>query len=165
MKKFFVIAIIGLLSLGVYANQSVPTVVVKSFQSKFPNGQKAEWGQEDQNSWEVEFTINGEEFSACFNNSGKWLETEQELSKKDLPAKVVDKLQEKFKDYEIEEVDHCQAPDFKGYEIGIEKDETEMEVLVSDAGKLTIKNQKSEKEDNDNEMEKNEDLGDEDEED
>ena len=85
--------------------------------------------------------------SACFDNSGKWLETETEIKKNELPSEAFKSINLKFENFKIEEVEKLETPDFKGFEIELEKGETEVEILVTSDGVITIKEVEVEDED------------------
>ena len=158
MSKFLLFSILSLTSFHAYGQESPPQTVVKSFQSKFSNAQDVKWAMEGQNEWEAEFKMNGESISATFDKAGKWLETEKEMKKADLPAEVFKSLALRFEGFEIEEVESIETPDFKGYEASLEKRETEVEVLIDKSGEISIKKVKVE----DDEDNYHEDKGDED---
>jgi hypothetical protein len=128
--------------------QTPPKEMQSAFSKKFSTVQELTWEQED-NEWEAEFKLNGTEMSASFDNSGKWLETEIEVKRKDLPAEIFKAINLKFEGWEMEEVERIEKPDFKGYEIALEKEETVTEILVTDSGEITIKKVKLEDEDKD----------------
>ena len=155
MKKLIFFAIIGLISLKVYSQEVAPKVVLESFQSKFSKvtdvkwkvEKPEKWETEKQAEWEAEFKMNGENISASFIASGKWLETEKELSKKDLPANVFKRLSRRFNGFKIEEVASIETNDFKGFEIELEKSEILIEVLITKSEEITIKDVKVEEDD------------------
>lgn len=138
----------GLVLMACGQTPTPPKEVQSAFSKKFSAVQELKWEQED-NEWEAEFKLNETEMSASFDNSGKWLETETEVKKKDLPAEIFKAVNLKFEGWEMEEVERIEKPDFKGYEIALEKEETETEILVTDSGELTIKKVKVEDEDED----------------
>ncbi len=138
MKKSSFMIIVLVFSLFACA-QKPPKNVADQFAAKFPAITKVAWDQEEPGEWEAEFKMNGTEASASFDNNGNWLETEQEVKKKDLPALVREAVDAAYKDWSIEEVVSIETPDFTGYEFGIKKGKTEMEILVSPDGKITVK--------------------------
>ncbi len=143
MKKS--IFIIAALAFGLFAcAQTPPKSVTDNFAEKFSSATKVKWDQEEINEWEAEFKMNGSEMSASFDNAGIWLETEKKIGKKDLPASVSTAIKAKFPNAKIEEASEIQTPDFKGYEVALENGETDMEVLVTADGKLTIKKESKE---------------------
>jgi hypothetical protein len=149
LKSLTLIAlVIGMFSFTACGQKKdVPQKVKTAFTQKFPDAQKVKWDMEEENEWEAEFKINGKEMTACYDNTGKWLETEFEVKIKDLPAEVFKAINLKFEGFEIEEAESIEKPDFKGYEILLEIEETEVEILVTSDGKLTIKDVKVEDED------------------
>ena len=149
MKKTLLsVIIIGLTFIVSGQNPTLPIEVQTAFSKKFSSVQELKWERED-NEWEAEFKLNGTEMSASFDNLGKWLGTETKLQKKDVPAYVFKSINLKFDGWEIEEIERIEKPDFKGYEITLEKKETETEILVTDTGELTIKKLKVEDDEDD----------------
>lgn len=148
MKKS--ILVIASLAFGLFASaQTPPKPVTDNFAKKFSSATKVKWDQEEENEWEAEFIMSGNEMSASFDNAGKWLETEKELKKKDLPANVLKAVEEVYKGWDIEEISSIETPDFKGYELGIEKGKEEMELKITADGKITAKKEAKEGEEKD----------------
>lgn len=145
-KSIFMVAVL-VISLIACA-QNPPKSVADNFKMKFQNATKVKWDQEEENEWEAEFKMNGDEMSASFDNAGKWLETEKELKKNELPAAVLEAVNAEYAGYKMEEAAEIEKPDFKGYELGIEKGEEELEILVAADGRITV-NKESEEEDED----------------
>ncbi len=142
MKKTLLsVFVVGSVLVACGQNPTPPENVQTAFTKKFNTVQKVKWTQED-NEWEAEFELNKTEMSASYDNSGNWLETETEIDKKDVPAEILKAVTQKFGDWEIDELEKIEKPDFKGYEIALEKDETETEteILVSETGEITVKN-------------------------
>ncbi|MBL7104798.1 MAG: PepSY-like domain-containing protein [Bacteroidales bacterium] len=139
MKNLILFVFVVLLCITACGQISAPSAVQKAFDAKFPKAEKLKWEQEEANEWEAEFRLDGKEMTASFDSSGKWLETETEVKKKDLPSEVFKSLSIEFDGFEIDEVEFVEKPDFTGYEIALEKEETEVEVLITKAGEITIK--------------------------
>ena len=146
-KSIFVIAVLAI-SLVACA-QNPPKSVADNFNMKFQNATKVKWDQEEENEWEAEFKMNGDEMSASFDNAGKWLETEKELKQNQLPAAVQNAFNAKYAGYKMNEAAEIEKPDFKGYELGIEKGEESLEILVTADGKITSTKKVEEEEDED----------------
>lgn len=136
-RSIFMVAVLAI-SLVACA-QNPPKSVADNFNMKFQNATKVKWDQEEENEWEAEFKMNGDAMSASFDNAGKWLETEKELKKNELPANVLKAVKASYVDWKIEAVESIETPDFKGYELGIEKGKEEHEILVTADGKITVK--------------------------
>jgi uncharacterized membrane protein YkoI len=105
------------------------------------------WDKENDQEWEAEFKMNGTEYSANFDMDGKWMETEHEIDKKELPAAVQQTLDTDFAGYKIEEAEISETDQAKVYEFELEKDEIEMEVVISPTGEVVKKMKKSEDDD------------------
>lgn len=150
MKK--TIFIFAALAFGLFAcAQTPPKSVTDNFAKKFTGATKVSWDQEKENEWEAEFKMNGTEMSASFDNAGKWLATEAVLKEKDLPANVTKAVKAAYEGWEIEGVECIETPDFKGYELGIEKGDTELEIQVTTDGKITVNKESKEEGDEDDE--------------
>jgi len=134
-KSIFMVAVLAI-SLVACA-QNPPKNVAYNFNMKFQNATKVKWDQEEENEWEAEFKMNGDAMSASFDNAGKWLETEKELKKNQLPAAVLNAFNTHYAGYKLGETAEIEKPDFKGYELGIEKGEETLEILITADGTIT----------------------------
>jgi hypothetical protein len=151
MKKIFVLLlVVALMSISAYAQKisadKVPEVVKSAFKAKFPAVTKVNWGMENATEFEAEFKLNGEELSANFDNTGKWLETETEIKVTDLLADIKTALAKDFAGFKVKEASKIEsAKDGKCYEAEIEKGEETFDVLYTTNGKMLSKT-KEEKE-------------------
>ena len=144
------ILIMSFLTMGLFAcAQTPPKQVTNAFQAKFQQVKKVTWNQEEATEWEAEFHMNGKEMSASFDPSGKWLETETDISKGDLPEGVKSTLNKQYAGYKIKETVIVESPEFSGYEIEMEKGETNIEVQLNSSGKV-VSQKSSSDEDGDN---------------
>lgn len=84
---------------------SVPSVVVKSFQKSFPNASDIEWEQTG-SQFKVEFEtgIFGNDHSIIFDKAGNILKHKEEISKNDLPIKVVAKIKNDYANYNLDDI-------------------------------------------------------------
>ena len=118
----------------------VPAAVLSAFKAKFPTATKTSWELENANEYEAGFKLNGEEVSANFDNTGKWLETETEIKVSALPAAVQAALTKDFAGFKIEEASKIEsAKDGNCYEAEIEKGEETFDVLFTPDGKMLSK--------------------------
>jgi hypothetical protein len=116
--------------------KDAPEAVKKVFAQKYADAKSIKWVNESANEWEAEFTLNGKEMSAAYDNTGKWLETETEMAAKDLPAAVTATLNKEFAGYKPGESSVVENPDMKGFEIALKKGETALEVVIDANGKV-----------------------------
>jgi Putative beta-lactamase-inhibitor-like, PepSY-like len=135
---FFALLFSGLNCLA--TGQKIPPAEVSNaFKQKFESAKSVKWSNESSNEWEAEFVMNGKEMSSSFDNGGKWLETETEISSKDLPAKVSSALAKEFPGYKTGEMSLLESPEMKGYEIALKKEKSSIEVVIDLSGKV-VKN-------------------------
>lgn len=139
-----------LFSASASGQKSAPENIKKEFGKKYPTAQNVKWDREGDNEWEAEFKMNDKEMSESYDNSGKWLETEIEISSKELPAAVTSSIKKEFEGYNTGEVSVIENPDLKGYEIALKKGETSLEVIFANNGSVLKKSDVKE-DDEDNE--------------
>jgi len=149
-KKLTTMLAAVLITTGAFAQKiqekDVPAAVVTAFKTKFPTTTKTNWEKENTNEFEAEFKLNGEEVSANFDNTGKWLETETEIKTAALPAAVQATLNKDFAGYKIEEAAKIEsAKDGNVFEAEIEKGEESYDVLFTPDGKVLSKTKLEEK--------------------
>lgn len=157
MKSIILLLLCALItSVSAYAQKissdKVPPPVHAFFKAKFPAAEKIEWEMENDQEYEAEFKNGVEEQSARFDRAGKWLETETEIKVSELPQAVQDALAKEFAGYNIHEASKVEDVLYGNfYEVEIQKDKEEFDVLLDVSGKVLKK--ESEKSDED----KNED--------
>lgn len=125
-------------SLFASAQKTPPTVVTNAFAQKFQKAEKVSWDMEEASEWEAEFKLSGKATSASFDLKGKWLETETEIEKSELPAAVKTAIEKEYKGAKMGETALIETPDFKGYEIALKQNGKSIEVHVTKDGKLKV---------------------------
>jgi uncharacterized membrane protein YkoI len=124
------------LSTGLLFAQSCPKPVKDAFKKAYPNV-KAKWSTEKDKTTlhEAEFEINGVEMSATYNADGSLVETEQELTKSEVPLAVIEscmKAHPKAKMKEYAKI--TRASGEIAYEIEIKNNGKEQDVLFKADG-------------------------------
>ena len=125
--------------------EPVPEVkdVEAEFNNMFPDATDVEWEDEGE-YWEVSFemeTPEGEvEGEVWFDKDGNWLGTETEISTDALPQYVLDAIAaSEYANAELDdEADYIQTPSGSWYELELECDDFEVEVMVTEDGTLTV---------------------------
>ncbi len=147
MKSYTVSSVLVIvITMLLSCNQTkVPSEVGKSFKSKFPDARSVSWDKENDHEFEAEFKRSGNEMTACFNDKGEWIETEIELSQKDLPEAVQNTISSEFTGFKIEEVVRIETPEYsEAFEVGLEKDEASQEVIILKDGTILSRESKHE---------------------
>lgn len=141
----------GALGAQTLKESEVPSAVKTAFAKSFPTVKTVKWSKEKGGEFEAEFKNGAMEQSSNFDAAGKWLVTETEIKKKDLPAAVQSTIKAEFAGYEIEEAEKVEMPDQPvSYEVKLEKGETTLSVVITSEGKVTKKEEeKEEKEEDD----------------
>lgn len=122
------------------ATDQVPAPVTTAFKAKFPTATKTSWEMENANEYEAGFKLNGEDVSANFDNTGKWLETETEIEASALPTAVQSALAANFAGFKIEEASKIESvKNGSCFEAEIEKGEEAFDILFAADGKMLSK--------------------------
>jgi len=137
------------------AGKDVPATVKSTFSQKFPKATNVEWGKENDKEWEAEFKMDGKEYSANFDIAGTWIETEYEISTKEIPASVKATFDKESLGYKIGESVVTENKDGRAYEFLLKKGETEIELIIDSNGKVIKKEQAEKEDEEDEEDEKN----------
>jgi hypothetical protein len=140
MKNIFILLVVfSISSVPAFSQKNAPENVKKEFAKKYPAAQAVKWASEEANEWEAEFKVNGTEMSASFDNKGTWLETETEITSKDLPEAITNTLAKDFAGFKTGEMSTIEDPKMKGYELALKKGETSLEVVFDNSGKVIKK--------------------------
>jgi hypothetical protein len=137
------VILLGFASCG-QSGTEVPASVKSAFSQKFPDATGVKWDMENDNEWEAEFNLDGKEYSANFDNSGVWTETEYRISLEEIPEAVKATLDEESAGAKIEESEVCETKDGKAYEFVLREGESETELIIDDAGNTIKKVQPTE---------------------
>ncbi|MCZ2443728.1 MAG: PepSY-like domain-containing protein [Flavobacteriales bacterium] len=83
----------------------VPSVIVNNFQQTFPKAFDVDWELKGDN-YKVEFETGllGADHEAWYDKAGKLVQHKEEISKSDLPQKVLTKISSDFSSYRVEDV-------------------------------------------------------------
>ncbi len=139
--SFLIISVVLFVSFSVCAQRGkdVPATVSSAFAQKFPKATGVKWGKENEKEWEAEFKMDGKEYSANFDNSGAWVETEYEIAAKEIPAAVRVTLDKESAGLKIGESEISESKEGKVYEFILGKGKSEIELAIDPSGKLLKK--------------------------
>jgi hypothetical protein len=133
------VAVFAFVSITAFSQKNPPEVVKKVFTIKYAAAQSVKWDSEEENEWEAEFIMDGKKMSSSFDNSGKWIESETVITEKELPASVVITLNKNFEGYKKRYIEIFENPEIKGYELGLKKGETSIEIILDNTGNIIKK--------------------------
>ena len=141
MKIFRLVALIlnftFLTSCNSVAQDGVPSEVKATFKKMYPNENDPDWRVDKNGYYESHFKKKGIHYRADFDKSGKWIETENNIKKDELPKAVKKVLKEKYDDvkiYEIEEVSHHSKGKF--YDVELKINGKKKDVEFNSSGKI-----------------------------
>lgn len=144
MKQILFVLTATITSYGVVAQKladdKVPAAVTAAFKAKFPTVSKASWEMESKTEFEVNFKLKGNEVSASFDDTGKWLETESEMKVSALSGAIQQTLKNEFAGFSVSEASKIENADGKTtYEAEIKKGKEAFDILLSADGKVIKK--------------------------
>ena len=126
-------------------HEQAPEKIKTAFDQKYPDAEEVEWEMEH-GKWEAEFEVDEKEMEALFDENGNWIETETEMEDEDLPDAVKQTLKNQFKDYEVEEAEYLESPEYSGYEIELEGNK-DIEVVIGKNGQVLKQGEEEEDDD------------------
>lgn len=98
--------------------------------------------------------MDGKKMSACFDNSAKWMESETEISEKELPSAVLATLNIEFQGYKKNAIEILENPEMKCFELALKKGESTLEVVIDNSGKIVKKTEAKDEDEEDEQTEK-----------
>lgn len=137
MEKFIVIAMVCMATIVTATAQKTqaPTAAEKAFRNKFPGAKNVTWSQENKDEYEAAFILNGENGSANFSASGRWLETEMAIPRSAAPKAVMEAFGKQFPGAKVDRIYEVSSPDGKTYfEIEYTRKGKKKEVKLSTGG-------------------------------
>lgn len=146
MKSIFLTTALTIFSLTnkVVAQEmpqnQVPSVIVNNFQKQFPKAFDVEWELKG-NLYQVEYEIGvlGADHEAWYNQTGKLVKHKEEISKKDLPQKVLSSIDKSFSLYRIDDVKKITETNNVTYTLELNSFTEEWKVAYDNNGKLLSK--------------------------
>ena len=146
MKSIIALLAFVMAASGVYSQKlkeaDVPAPVAKEFHARFPKAKEVKWSKESVSEFEAEFEVGDLEQSASFDAAGKWMGTETEIKKAELPQAVLATLAKDFAGYKIEEAEKAETDKGTFYEVEATKEKLKYEVQLSPDGKVIKKEEK-----------------------
>jgi len=142
-KSLIVIALPFVFVNGTQA-QKVNPKVKAAFHKMFPTVSTVKWGKENAREYEAEFSKNGRAISANFTLNGKWVETETDITRKELPLAVNDYINRHYSGNKLGEIARTQSPQKIVYEVGIKNGDHSITLLFNIDGKLITRESKKE---------------------
>ena len=144
MRKIAIIfSVCLLIGLAVFSQEvtpaQVPVKVKQAFAKQYPAAKAVKYGL-DNTTYKISFLEQGKECIVTYDNAGKLVETEIEISSDKLPGKVVSSASKNFPGYSIITAVRREAID-KGicFEMDLKKDNEGYSVRFSETGEILQK--------------------------
>lgn len=118
----------------------VPSIIVNDFQKKYPKAYDIEWKIKG-NQYKVEFETGllGTDHEIWYDNSGKWIRHEEEISKSELPKQILTKIQTEFKGYSIDDIKKITGPTSINYLVELDSFSEDWKILFGKEGRILEK--------------------------
>lgn len=110
----------------------VPSVVLNSFKTSFPQAQDVEW-EMNGDLYNIEFEINKVDHEAWIDKNGRLVKHKTELKPGELPANVRNAVAAKYKNMVIDDADKIEKDGKTYYKIGLDGKTGDLDIIV-DAG-------------------------------
>lgn len=144
-KRFFLSIIAGLFAISLSFGQDipqsqVPSLIVNSFQQDYPNAKDIEWEMKGE-AYEVEFELGwpSKDHEIRYDATGKILLHKEEISKKDLPAKVAEVLNTEYKSYRIKDIEKIVEGERTVYTLEAKSISEEWDLVIDPEGNILSK--------------------------
>lgn len=115
------------------AQKDVPAAVKEGFSAGFPDAARVEWEKSGE-SYEVEFIFNNLEHEALLNTAGDVLKFKHDVQPAELPEAVSNTISQKYSGMIISDSERVQQGDQDYYQLELEKDEQELQMVFSADG-------------------------------
>ncbi|GAL83652.1 hypothetical protein MYP_879 [Sporocytophaga myxococcoides] len=147
MNRVIIIASFTLISFAKTAfgqdipQSQVPSVIINNFQQTFPKANDVEW-ELDGEHYKVDFETGllGTDHDVWYDKTGKLTRHKEEISKSDLPQKVLKKINSEFGSYRVDDVKKITEEDNKvTYTLELKKLIEEWKVVFDSEGNLLSK--------------------------
>lgn len=141
--KYLLIGYALLFSIAIRAQEilqsQVPSLILKHFQATFPEASDIEWKQEGEH-YKVEFDLGvfmlTNDHEAWFDKEGNMVRHIEEISKNDIPQKVLTRIKNDFNGYRIEDPEKITEKQTVIYKMELKKSSSEWEVLIDENGNV-----------------------------
>jgi len=141
MKKLSIIVLLTATSCTSFAQdiaqKDIPSVVVNTFQQKFPNQANVDWEMK-KGVYEAEFKVNSIEHNVYLDNTGKIVKYKQEISENELPATVMAAIKKDFSGNKLDEIEKYEEGITVTYKVKLEKGKDERKVTFGSDGKVIV---------------------------
>lgn len=117
------------------SNVETPSVVLNTFQSKFPNAQDIEW-EKIQDNFEVEFEVDQTEYTALLSPDGKLIKHKNDISLSELPEAVRLYLEEGYETKNIDDIEVLNIEESTYYQVEIERDLSTEKIVLDINGEI-----------------------------
>lgn len=128
-------AIVSLTQVTMLHGQA-PKQVQETFEKMYPGENDPDWHLDKNGNYESNFKIKGIKYRADFRPNGQWIETENSISKKNLPYAIRKQIKKKYAKYkivEVEKVEHYQKGFFYDVEFKHKKKKFDVEFTVNNS--------------------------------
>jgi hypothetical protein len=112
------------------------SMVLRSFNVKFPRATQVIWQQVDVFKWHVNFNQNKKKCTALFNSEGKWLETVTLIPMDKIPEQLQLTMEERCNSEGLQQIYYIQTPDRSIYEMNLNNGLYTLKILFDLSGRI-----------------------------
>ena len=143
MKKIMLITVMlaGFAVNTVLASDdsNVPPVARRNFEKEFPPASFAKWDKVEHTSlYQVRFVYNDQALLAFIHEDGSVLATARNITRENLPFKANETLRNRFRDFEIIQIEELTTATEVSYFISLENDHSSIYLRVFNNGTSSV---------------------------
>ncbi|MDV3308337.1 MAG: PepSY-like domain-containing protein [Cyclobacteriaceae bacterium] len=138
MKTLFLILFVGSITYAMAQDvpkSQVPAEVSNAFASKFAKAKDVEWEMEG-DLYKVDFEVGSRDHEAWIDKSGTIRKHREELSNRDLPQVISEKVKTEFQEYRIDDAHKVEADGKTLYHIDLDGPGEDREVWFAEDGTI-----------------------------
>lgn len=113
--------------------ENVPSVVLNSFKSSFPQAQDVEWEMKGE-LYNIEFEVNRIDHEVWIDRNGKMVKHETDIKAADVPSNVRTAVTSRYKNMVIDDAEKIEKDGKTYYKIELDGKTGDIDVFVDDKG-------------------------------
>ena len=145
MKKHILILFLALVSVVHLCfcqdieKSVLPVNIANDFERSFPNATDIEW-EMDGELFNADFDDDKKiDHEIWYNKAGTIVKHKQEISKEELPAQVLSKIESEFKGYEVDDAKKITEADIITFKVELDSPDGEVEIAFNSNGEILNK--------------------------
>ncbi|RDV15518.1 hypothetical protein DXT99_08485 [Pontibacter diazotrophicus] len=120
---------------SLWTRNDIPEAVKVRFTEMYPTAKHVAWENESE-TYEARFDVNGRERTALFTAEGRLLQFSEEIQEQYLPRPVLDQLQAQYANFNTEEAHRVQQDNSTYYKVELEQNNRDLLLFFDSSGRI-----------------------------